>query len=76
MLLSIVIVRHDAEKLKYFSFAASLKKRVAGDVGEKTLTIYGSRQLGGKEKATSVNRPLDRSLLRSAEKPTCQTSEN
>ena len=58
MLQSIVIVRHDAEKLKYFSFAASLKKRAAGDVGKKTLTIYGTRQLGGKENATSVNRPL------------------
>ena len=57
MLQSIVIVRHDAEKLKYFSFAALLKKRMAGGVGKKTLIIYGSRQLGGKENATSVNRP-------------------
>jgi len=51
-------MRRDAEKLKFFSFAASLKKRVADDVGKKTLTIYGSRQLGGKKNATSVNLPL------------------
>ena len=32
MLLPTVLVRHDTEKLKFFSFAASLNKRVAGDV--------------------------------------------
>jgi len=35
MLLTIVPMRRDAEKLKFFSFAASLKKRVADDVGQK-----------------------------------------
>jgi len=58
MSLSIVLVQRDAEKLKFFSFAASLKKRVADDVEKKTLTIYGARQLGGKKNATSVNLPL------------------
>ena len=57
MSLSIVLVRRDAEKLKFFNIAASLKKRVADDVEKKTLTIYGSRQLGGKKNATSVNLP-------------------
>jgi len=51
-------VRHDAEKLNFFNFAASLKNRVADDVETKTLTIYGLRQLGGKKNATSVNLPL------------------
>ena len=60
MSLSIVLVRPDAEKLKFFSFAASLNKRVADDVEKQTLTIYGSRQLGGKKNATSVNLPLER----------------
>ena len=58
MSLSIVLVRRDAEKLKFFNFAASVKKRVADDVEKKTLTIYGARQLGGKKNATSVNLPL------------------
>ena len=53
----LVLVRRDAEKLKFFNFAASLKKRVADDVEKKTLTIYGARQLGGKKNATSVNLP-------------------
>jgi len=54
MSLSIVLVRLDAEKLKFLKFAASLKKRVADDVEKKRLTIYGSRQLGGKK-----NRKVD-----------------
>ena len=36
MLLFIVIVRHDAEKLKYLP----LKKRVAGDVGKNAYHIW------------------------------------
>ena len=55
MSLSIFLVWHDAEKLKFFSFVASLKERVASDVGKKKLAIYGSRQLGGKKSVTSVN---------------------
>ena len=37
-------MRTDAEKLKFFSFAASSKKREGGEHSKKTLTIYGSRQ--------------------------------
>jgi len=37
MLLTIVPMRRDAEKLKFFNFPASLKKRVADDVGKKRL---------------------------------------
>ena len=51
-------MRHDAEKLKFFSFAASLKKREGGEHEKKTLTIYGLPQLSGKKNATSVNLPL------------------
>jgi len=40
MSLSIVLVRRDAEKLKFFSFAASLKKRVADDVEKKKRLPY------------------------------------
>ena len=37
MSLSIVLVRREAAKLKFFNFAASLKKRVADDVEKKRL---------------------------------------
>ena len=37
-------MRTDAEKLKFFSFAASSKKREGGEHSKKTLTIYGLRQ--------------------------------
>ena len=63
MLLTIVPMRRDAEKLKFFSFAASLKKRLADDVEKKTLTIYSSRQLGGKKNATSVNTTLKHLII-------------
>ena len=41
-------------KVEIFQLCRIIKKRVAHDVGKKTLTIYGSRQLGGKINATSV----------------------
>ena len=46
MLLAIALMRHDAEKLKYFSFSASLKKRMVGDVGKKYLPcmVHGKWQ--------------------------------
>ena len=53
MSLSIVLVQRDAEKLKFFNFAASLKQRVADDVEKNAYHI-----LGGKKDATSVNLPL------------------
>ena len=62
MSLYIVLVRHDAEKLKFFSFVASLKNACLVTL-EKTLAIYGSRQLGGKKNATSVNLPLIESKI-------------
>ena len=34
-----------------------IKKREASELG-KTLTAYGSRQLGGKKNATSLNLPI------------------
>ena len=37
-------MRTDAEKLKFFSFTASSRKREGGEHSKKTLTIYGSRQ--------------------------------
>ena len=40
MLLGIVLMRHNAEKLKYFSFATSLKICVAGDVGKNAYHIW------------------------------------
>ena len=40
MLLAIALMRHDAEKLKYFSFSASLKKRMVGDVGKNTYHVW------------------------------------
>ena len=40
MLLTIVPMRRDAEKLKFFSFAASLKKLVADDVGKNAYHIW------------------------------------
>ena len=40
MSLSIVLVRRDAEKLKCFNFAASLKKRVADDVERNAYHIW------------------------------------
>ena len=39
MSLSTVLVRRDAEKLNFFNFAASLKKRVADDVEKNTYHI-------------------------------------
>ena len=49
MSLPVVLVQRDVEKLKFFNFAVSLKKWVANDVEKKALTIYSSRQLGGKK---------------------------
>jgi len=40
MSLSIVLARHDAEKLKFLSFSASLKTRMAGDVGKNAGHIW------------------------------------
>ena len=53
MSLSIVLVPYDTENLKFFSFSASLKKRVADEHGKNA----GPRQLGGKKNATSSNLP-------------------
>ena len=40
MSLSIVLVRRYAEKLKFFNFAASLRKRVADDVEKNAYDIW------------------------------------
>ena len=40
MSLSIVLVRRDAEKLKFFNFAASLKIRVADDVEKNAFHMW------------------------------------
>ena len=54
MIISIVPMRRDAEKLKFFSFAASLQKHEGGEHAKKTFTIYGSRQLSGMKPMKSV----------------------
>ena len=53
MLLLTVLVWHDAEKRKLFSFTASFK-----NARLVKRAIYGSRQLGGKKNAVSVKLPL------------------
>ena len=66
MLLSIVIVLHDAEKLKYFSFAASLQKRVAGDVGKKNayhIWFAATDRQGKRDKCESAFRGTSRALI-------------
>ena len=50
MSLSIVLVRRDAEKLKFFNFAASLKKRVADDVEKKNAYHIWCAATGRQEK--------------------------
>ena len=50
MSLSIVLVRRDAEKLKFFSFAASLKRRVADDVEKKNAYHIWFAATGRQEK--------------------------